>query len=217
MANFQKGYTFTPHDVVTPNKLNNLTDQGSLNNVWNNVVAAAAHIPWLIDSIGSPITGDVRIPSTYLLEAYYSGAWNTQESELVYLTLQNNSAVNLVAGNVCCADPASAGGFIIPTFLNVTPATRPLGVLLDNINAGASGRVAYRGEVILNLNPYFGNAKAGSLLIIATDILGSGTYDQAASIVGTAVEEALYFTSDRVFGIMLGDQVGTTCTAFIWK
>lgn len=217
MANFTKGHTWTEHEIISPTSYNNLVDLANLGNVWNNVLdAATIRIPWLVDAIGSPVTGDIRVPAAFLLELYFSGIWNAQEAEPASITLQNNSAVNLLAGDVVCADPASAGGFIIPTIKDDPVTTHPLGVLLDDTNAGASGRVCYHGPVVVKGSglslPVTGH------LFTLTDKTqgGSPVYNQAIATAATDV--SVVAEDDRVFGIFLDEPTGSGLTsAWIWK
>lgn len=211
MANLQHGYTFTEHAIRDPANFNKLVDSASLNNVKNADLAAGNALPTLATR-NSPITGETNVRSDYLLEYYYSGAWNQQPADVLYLTLQNNSAVNLTIGNVVVPDMSSAGGFVIPTIMN-DPKTKALGVLLDDINAGSSGRVAYRGSVIVQLNNIVLPQSAGKLITLI-DHTGFPAYSQLVATTGTMDSGN---GDDTVFGILLQDGIGNTAYAYIWK
>jgi hypothetical protein len=218
MANFTKGYTFVEHSDRDPALFNRLVDQATLSNVWNNVLdATAIRIPWLIDVTGSPITGDIRVPANFLLQMYFSSQWNDMEGDVQSITLQNNSAVNLLIGDVVCADPASAGGFIIPTIKDDPITTHPLGVLLDNINAGASGRVAYHGPVVIKANPSF-SFSAGNIFTLIDSVGSPSAYNQGAATSATPTGGGVVtLEDDRVFGVFLDGGVGGLTHAYIWK
>jgi hypothetical protein len=219
MANFTRGHNWTVHETIAPGSYNNHVDLATLSNVWNNVLnSSAIRLPWLVDATGSPITGDIRVPITYLLEFYFSSQWNVAEGDVQSITLQNNSAVNLLIGDVVCQDNNSAGGFLIPTIKDSTDTSHPIGVLLDNVNAGASGRVAYHGPVLVKPNGAL-SYNAGNVFTLVDSAGGPPVYSQAAATSATPTGGgALYPEDDRVFGIFLTSGAGTSLTqAYIWK
>jgi hypothetical protein len=220
MANFQHGHTFSEHSIRDPDAFNANVDAAQINNVGNADLATGVRLPTTVQP-GSPITGEVYVndaqdvfffgqKTAHPLQFFYSGIWNDQEADLRFLTLTNNSAVDLVAGDVVVQDPADVGGFIIPTILH-DHNTKPLGVLLDDIASGVSGRVAYYGVVLLNLSGIFSPQSAG-FRVGLVDGTG-GFYSQNIATKGTIDIDGY----DNVFGVLLTDAVSNQAFAFIWK
>ena len=221
MANFTKGHVFTEHEAVSASSLNDLVDKAALSNVWNNTLdASAIRIPWLVDAIGSPVTGDIRVPASYLLEMFFSSQWNAQEGDVLSTTMQNNSGVNLLTGDVVCQDNTTAGGFIIPLIKDDPTTHHVAGVLLDDVAAGASGRVAYHGVVFVKPNANVSYA-AGNIFTLTDNwnFEHGATYNQAVATAATPTGGgAIAPEDDRTFGMFMDSGVGSLLTrAYIWK
>jgi hypothetical protein len=236
MANLQHGHTFTEHAIRDPAAFNANVDAAMLNNVGNADLTTGVRLPTVVQP-GSPITGEVYVNDAqdvfffgqkriHPLQFFYGGIWNDQAVDTKFLTLTNNSAVDLTAGCVVFADPTDVNGFIIPTIANDSVTSRPLGVLLDDIATGASGRVAYYGVVLVNVYNIFGSSDAGFRLYAGDKDISLGHYHQDIATAGTSLPDSDgSATSDGIFGMLLGDSTSALGSggftgqgfAFIWK
>jgi hypothetical protein len=219
MATLQHGHTFTEHAIRDPDAFNANVDLASLNNVGNADLTSGVRLPATVQP-NSPITGEVYVNDSqdvtffgqktiHPLQFFYGGIWNDQESDLLYLTLTNNSGVDLVAGDVVVSDPVDDNGFDIVR--STTDNRSPLGVLLDDISNGSSGRVAYYGVVLLNMSGIILPESAGKIVSVIGGV--GGFYNQNTATKGTPDSGGL----DNSFGILLSDSLSNQAWAFIWK
>jgi hypothetical protein len=219
MATLQHGHTFTEHAIRDPDAFNANVDLASLNNVGNADLTSGVRLPTIVQP-NSPITGEVYVNDSqdvtffgqktiHPLQFFYGGIWNDQESDLLYLTLTNNSGVDLVAGDVVVSDPVDDNGFDIVR--STTDNRSPLGVLLDDISNGSSGRVAYYGVVLLNMSGIILPESAGKIVSVIGGV--GGFYNQNTATKGTPDSGGL----DNSFGILLSDSLSNQAWAFIWK
>lgn len=166
MATLTKGYTFTEHERVTVAALHALVESATLNNVANADLVAGLRI---INSAtpGSPITGDMLIGSDYLLDLYYSGAFNGQPDGSVALTLTNNSAATINQGCPVVISPGDPTKFKLMS--EFASRLYPLGVAAANIGIGVSGSIVVNGYGYIRMR---GNFAPGDFIRYDSDFPG---------------------------------------------
>lgn len=127
----------------------------------------------------APIAGDVRVGSTGLLEFYNGATWLTQEADNVAITLTNGHSTQLLKGDVVVPKKTALNTFTIAS-VNRTPDV--LGVLAENIAAGANGLVYLRGLVQANVQATTGFPLAAGTMLRGPDV--SFSIDRAFCEVG---------------------------------
>lgn len=213
MADLTTGFTFAPNETITPDKFHQMVDAAFLSNLVTEELQSGGRFIRIVTP-ASPNTGDIRVGSDRLLEAFYNGVWNDLAVEPEVLVLTNKSGVDLVEGDVVVPDPANQDCFTIST---VDVAPNVIGVLFEDIANNASGQVVIRGQVDVRIAPTFFvgqyTARAGEFL--------HGP-DGTSVVAGVNVAAPVTSNSPRsdCFGICL--QTITTgptalATCYIWK
>ena len=148
MGTITPGYSFTEHERPSPTTLHALIESAALNNVVNDDLASGVRIAHSATP-GSPITGDLLIGSDFLLDLYYSSAFNGQPSEALSLTLQNDSASSALKGCPVVLSPAVPSRFKLMS--EFSSRLYPIGVTEGIIAAASSGSVALQGTALVRV------------------------------------------------------------------
>ena len=189
MANVTPGYAFTEHERPSPTSLHALIESAALNNVVNADLASGTRIAHAATP-GSPITGDLLIGSDFLLDLYYSAAFNGEPDDAISLTLLNDSGSGANQGCPVLLAPT------VPTRFHMLSqyANRffPIGVTAAFIGAALSGSVVVRGTASVRVLGTFAagdyirynSASPGQNCVVTTGPL-SDTFAMALESGGT--------------------------------
>jgi len=170
LANLTRGITFTVNDFVTAAKLHALIDSAiagadgfpgtpSLYNVDTPSLAAATRLIATVTP-GSPAAGDLLVGSDGLLDIYDGAAFVDPSPDFIYLV--NGNLITLATGTPVVLNRANAGQCLIHGSAGTAPD--PFGVTLEQIAPSATGPVAFRGAVFMQIKN--DNINAGQLVTI---------------------------------------------------
>lgn len=170
MANLARGMTFTTNDYLTAARLHALIDTAIANG------DAFPGVPALygVDSVsmatgvrgiatttpGAPLSGDLLVGTDGEIDAFDGAAFVNQSPDFIYLV--NSGSITLATGTPVVLDRTVAGNCRIHEQAGTAPD--PFGVTLERINPSATGAVAFRGAVFMQIKN--DNLNAGQMITI---------------------------------------------------